>query len=294
MQHKLASRYIPACPSHVPQVYYAHMADTPQADVHLADGSDVLIGVRVHRTYPEDGSRRSGKRRGPVLTIKKLTDFRTKDGRTIANGMAVLHDAKKNHPAGTEPVWQLRRAQGHQPRAPGLRDTRSLPRVSVKGDGDRTTMARSSVSSIRIENDLRERLKARGREFSNVMRREVIRLYDLLDESRERLVFPHGTLSVLAEAWALAAPPPGQELKPQWFVPVLLNAVRRIGTPEASTLIAYVQTWSPLDALAVQDIVERFAPETSGADHLVGLGLKECPPDEAGSPESPVRARGRN
>jgi hypothetical protein len=245
----------------------------------LADGSPLLLGLRVHRCHPQDGTPRAGKRRGPRLIVSAIRDLH-EGGVVHPGGLAVLKRSGTRAPAGTEPVWNLRRAQGYQPKV------RSVTGASNPGRTPRGL----PVSSIRLGQEIRERLFLRGDELGWVMRRDVERLYDLIDTARATMIFPAGTLEELAKAWTLYAPPPPQNtLRPQWFVPILLDACRRLNNETAMQLASYAETWNPIEALAVQDAVERWAPEESAASKLRSAGLQDEPPPDC--PENELRAR---
>jgi len=247
----------------------------------LADGSLPLLGLRVFRTYPQDGTPKAGKPRGPKLRIVAIRDLQ--EGESVRPGaLAVLKQlGGKQTPAGTEPVWNLKRAQGWQP---------NVKKQARVGGGYRAQRRGVPVSSVRLPDALRERLLLRGDELGWVIRRDVDRLYDLIDAARATMIFPAGTLDALAKAWSLAAPPPPQnQLRPQWFVPVLTDACMRLGTEPAMKLAGYAASWNPIEALAVQDAVERWEPEASDADKLRTAGLQDEPPPDA--PESELTAR---
>ena len=266
-----------SCSTHVLQVEYTHMTDP----IRLSDGSLPLLGLRVFRVYPEDGTPKAGKPRGPRLRIVAIRDLQ--EGATVRPGaLAVLKRyGGKAEPAGTEPVWNLKRAPGWQPHV--RRDSQTAARRSAKRRG-------TPVSSIRLTDDMRERLLLRGNELGWVVRRDVDRLYDLIDAARALMIFPAGTLETLAKAWSLAAPPPPQnQLRPQWFVPIILDACRRLGTESAMKLAAYAETWTPIESLAVQDAVERWEPEASHADKLRTAGLQDEPPPDASVDEIEAR-----
>ncbi len=247
----------------------------------LADGSLPLLGLRVFRTYPQDGTLKAGKPRGPKLRIVAIRDLH--EGETVRpNALAVLKQlGGKQTPAGTEPVWNLKRTQGWQPNV----------KKQARADGSYRRQSRGTpVSSIRMAEAMRDRLLLRGDEMGWVVRRDLDRLYDLIDAARATMIFPAGTLDTLAKAWSLAAPPPPQnQLRPQWFVPVIQDACRRLGTESAMKLSAYAETWNPIEALAVQDAVERWEPEASDADKLRTAGLQDEPPPDA--PDFELRAR---
>jgi hypothetical protein len=245
----------------------ANMADT----LILADGSVAVLGLRVYRCYPQDGSRFAGKRRGPKLILTALRDLH-EGGQVRPNALAVLKQhGGSRRPAGTEPLWNLRRAVGFQPKVHKARAAR--PSSQHRG---------VPVSSIRLAQSIRDRLLLRGDELGWTMRRDVERLYDLLDDARARMIFPAGTLEALAKAWTFAAPPPPHNtLRPQWFVPVILDACRRVGTEAAMKLAGYAESWNQIEALAVQDAVERWEPEASHTDKLRTAGLQDEPPEEA-------------
>jgi len=241
---------------------------TERMERTFADGTPVAIGVRVFRTHAHDGSRHAGKRRGPMLTVAALRHHEPKDGPRESHAIAVLRHSHTKTPAGTEFVWNLRRAFGRQP------DTR-------KTKASRVTVRDQTVSSIRLPQELRDRLALRGDEITVVIRRDVDRLYDMLDRVRETIVFPAGTLAELAKAWTLAAPPPPHNnLPPQYFIPVVVEACKRLATPEAFLLSELVRAWNPIEALAVQDAVERWAPETTETDRLRNAGLREAAPEK--------------
>jgi hypothetical protein len=234
----------------------------------LADGTSPLLGLFVHRINREDGSPRAGKARGPKLIIQALRDYDL-NGDHFPAGLAVLREKgglKKQ--AGTEPVWLLRRAQGFQPacrkprpkREPGqLRKEYGVP-----------------VFSFRMPTDMRDEIVQRGEDIGTIVRRDLARLYDLIDSARALMLFPAGTLDELAKAWTLCAPPPPQNtLRPQWFVPVLLDACRRLNNETAMKLASYAETWNSIESLAVQDAVERWEPEASDAQKLRRSGLRE-------------------
>jgi len=250
----------------------------------LADGSQPLLGLRVYRTYPQDGSHFAGVRRGPKLIVQALRDLH-ENGQVRPGALAVLKVlGPHGKAAGTEPVWNLRRAPGYQP------NVRKPKGAREPGVGHRKHQRGTPVSSIRMGQELRARLLLRGDELGWTMRRDVERLYDLLDDARARIIFPAGTLDALAKAWTFAAPPPPQNtLRPQWFVPVITDACRRVGTEAAMKLAAYAESWNPIEALAVQDAVERWEPEASHVDKLRSAGLQDEPPPDA--PENELQAR---
>jgi len=234
---------------------------------HFADGSPVEIGCRVFRVYPQDGTRKAGKRRGPTLLVHALRHHEPIDGTREPHALAVVKNAYSGLPAGTEFVWNLKRASGWQPDSPRRK---KLPKYYR----DRT------VSSIRLPQEFRDRLALRGEEITVVIRRDIERLYDMLERVRATLVFPAGTLAELARAWSIAAPPPPHNnLPPQYFVPVLLDACKRLASPEAFLLSELAKAWNPIEALAVQDAVERWAPETTETDRLRDAGLREAAPE---------------
>jgi len=243
----------------------------------LADGGRPLLGLRVFRVYPQDGTEKAGKVHGPKLIIMALRDYHGEGRLPLVAALAVLktlgHGGK---PAGTEPIWNLKRAQGYQP------NVRKVTGASDPGGGYRAKRRGSPISSIRLPEGIRARLLLRGDEMGWVIRRDVDRLYDLIDDARAAMIFPAGTLEELAKAWTLAAPPPPQnQLRPQWFVPVLLDACRRLNNENAMKLASYAETWNPIEALAVQDAVERWEPEASQAEKLRSAGLQDEPPPEA-------------
>jgi hypothetical protein len=234
----------------------------------LADGTNPLLGLFVHRTHPQDGSPRAGKTRGPKLIIMALRDY-VLDGTHYDNGLAVLRQrGPQKKAAGTEPVWHLRRAQGFQPvlrpHHPKLEPGRVKRPYGVP------------VFSFRMPPDMRDAIVRRGEDIGTTVRRDLMRLYDLIESSRALMLFPAGTLDELARAWPLCAPPaPHNTLRPQWFVPVLQDACRKLGTPASMGLSAYSETWNPIESLAVLDAVERWEPEASDAQKLRRAGLRE-------------------
>jgi len=247
----------------------------------LADGTAALLGMRVYRCHPQDGTKRAGKRRGPMLQIIRMSEHQGKP-----NSVATLRTVKGDTPAGTEFIWNLRRKQGYQP------NLRRIPKERIVTDVDAFTKiprrrTLDTVRSFRLDPGLLTCLYARSRSYSSVLRRDIGRYYELLDTARERIIFPAGTIAPLVEAWRRAAPPPPHnQLKPQWFLPVILEALGyQPATPERELLIAFIRTWTPLDALAVQDVIERHPPETGSVDSWIVLGLREAGPVE---PESQV------
>src|SRR5215813_6031316 len=117
----------------------------------LADGSKPLLGLRVFRTHPQDGSRFAGTRRGPKLMVTALRDLH-ENGQVRPGALAVLRLlGGKRSPAGTEPIWNLRRASGYQP----------LVRKATRASKPSTRRG-VPVSSIRLPESLRDRLALRG------------------------------------------------------------------------------------------------------------------------------------
>jgi len=248
-----------------------------------ADGDEPLIGMRVYRCHPQDGSRRAGKIRGPVLRITKLGDYEKTGNPVQPNAVAVLRTVKNDRPAGTEFVWNLKRTRGVQPTLRPDAIPKKLP------DHDAFAVKKHTyVRSYRVDNDMMLRLYQRGTEYSTIMRRDLHRLYDLLDASRERLLFPPGTLDLLILAWRRAAPPPPHnQLKPSWFVPVVTEALNHLRAPEVDSLRAFMATWTPLDALAVLDAIERRPPEAVTLAAIQHAGLREEPENAPASPSEP-------
>lgn len=239
-----------------------------QRPILLADATQPLLGLFVHRTHPQDGSPRAGKARGPKLVIHALRDYDL-NGEHYRNGLAVLRQyGPLKKAAGTEPVWHLRRAQGFQRVLRKARAVAELGRVRRQYG--------VPVASLRMPQDMRDAIALRGEEMGAIVRRDLMRLYELIDSARTLMLFPAGTLAELARAWPLFAPDrPHNTLHPQWFVPILQDACRKLGTPTSMALSAYAETWNPIESLAVQDAVERWEPEASEAQKLRRAGLRE-------------------